>query len=64
MPGEYQIYKFISVSNFNRILVGLEELEKIAISEISKICSPYNLPVLSFKDAEYLDKEQKILSKK
>lgn len=64
LPGERQIYDFIDISNFNRILVGFEGLKDKAIYEISKICAPYNIPVMTFKDAEYLDKNQNVLCKK
>lgn len=64
LPGERQIYRFIDISNFYRILVGLDDLKDKAIYEISKICNPYGIPVMTFKDAEYLDEKQKVLSKK
>ena len=63
-PGERQIYRFIDISNFYRILVGLDDLKDKAIYEISKICNPYGIPVMTFKDAEYLDEKQKVLCKK
>lgn len=64
LPGERQIYNFIDISNFYRILVGFEELKDKAIYEITKICRPYSIPVMTFKDAEYLDKKQMILCRK
>ena len=64
LPGEKQIYKFIDISNFYRILVGFEYLQDKAVYDISKICNPYDIPVMTFKDAEYLDKKQKVLCKK
>lgn len=64
LPGERQIYKFIDISNFYRVLVGLEDLKDKAIYDISKICNPYGIPCMTFKDAECLDEKQKILCKK
>ena len=64
LPGERQIYRFIDISNFYRILVGLEDLKDKAIHDISKICNPYGIPVMTFKDAEYLDEKKKVLYKK
>ena len=64
LPGERQIYKFIDISNFYRVLVGLEDLKDKSIYDISKICNPYGIPVMTFKDAEYLDEKQKVLCKK
>lgn len=63
LPGERQIYNFIDISDFSRILVGLEYLQDKAIYELSKICTPYHIPVLTFKEAEYLDKHQGIMQK-
>ncbi len=64
LPGERQIYRFIDISNFHRILIGLEDLKDKAIYEISKICIPYDIPVMTFKDAEYLDKKTKSVMQK
>ena len=64
LPGERQIYRFIDISNFYRVLVGLEDLKEIAIYDISKICNPYGIPVMTFKEAEYLDEKQNVLCKK
>lgn len=64
LPGERQIYRFIDISNFYRILVGLEDLKDKAIHDISKICNPYGISVMTFKDAEYLDEKKKVLYKK
>lgn len=64
LPGERQIYRFIDISNFYRVLVGLEDLKDKAIYDISKICNPYGIPCMTFKDAECLDEKQKILCKK
>lgn len=64
LPGERQVYKFIDFSDFYRILVGFEDLKDKAIYEIAKICDPYNIPVMTFKEAECLDKKQKVLCKK
>lgn len=64
LPGESQIYKFIDISNFNRILVGLKNLNTEAMYEISKICEPYDIPVMTFKETETLeDNNQKKLCK-
>ena len=64
LPGERQIYNFIDISNFYRILVGLEDLKDKAINDITKICEPFSIPVITFQDAEYLDKKQKALCKR
>ena len=64
LPWERQIYRFIDISNFYRVLVGLEDLKDKAIYDISKICNPYGIPCMTFKDAECLDEKQKILCKK
>ena len=64
LPGERQIYRFIDISNFYRVLVGLEDLKDTAIYDISKICNPYGIPVMTFKEAEYLDEKQNVLRKK
>lgn len=64
LPGERQIYRFIDISNFYRVLVDLEDLKDKAIYDISKICNPYGIPCMTFKDAECLDEKQKILCKK
>lgn len=66
LPGERQIYRFIDISNFYRVLVGLEDLKDKAIYDISKICNPYGIPVMTFKEAEseYLYKKQNVLCKK
>lgn len=64
LPGERQIYRFIDISNFYRVLVGLDDLKDKAIYDISKICNPYGIPCMTFKDAECLDEKQKILCKK
>lgn len=61
LPVERQIYKCIDISNFNRILVGLEDLKDPAIKELNKICKPYGIPVMTFKEAKQLDKNQKKL---
>lgn len=64
LPGERQIYKFIDISNFERILVGLKNLSVEAMYEISKICEPYGIPVMTFKETETLeDNYQKKLYK-
>lgn len=64
LPGERQIYKFIDISNFNRILVGLKNLSAEATHEISKICEPHDIPVMTFKETEPLeDNNQKKLCK-
>lgn len=63
LPAERQIYKCIDVSNFKRILVGLEDLKDTAISELSKICKPYDITVMTFKEANNLEKHQKKLFK-
>ena len=54
LPGERQIYHSIDISNFDRILVGLvsEEIAEKAVTEISKICGPYQIPVMTFEEAE------------
>lgn len=64
LPGERQIYGFIDISNFYRVLVGLEDLKDKAIYDISKVCNPYGIPVMTFKEAEYLDEKQNVLCKK
>lgn len=64
LPEERQIYRFIDISDFYRVLVGLEDLKDTAIYEISKICSPYGIPVMTFKEAEYLDEKPNVLCKK
>lgn len=64
LPGERQIYRFIDISNFYRVLVGLDDLKDTAIYDISKICNPYGIPVMTFKEAEYLDEKQNVLCKK
>lgn len=64
LPGERQIYRFIDISNFYRVLVGLDDLKDKAIYDISKICNPYGIPCMTFKNAECLDEKQKILCKK
>ena len=63
LPGERQIYKFIDISNVYRILVGLVDLQDEAIYKLTKICKPYNIPVMTFRKAELLDKKQKLLLK-
>ena len=66
LPGERQIYRFIDISNFYRVLVGLEDLKDKAIYDISKICNPYGIPVMTLKEAEseYLYEKQNVLCKK
>lgn len=64
LPGERQIYRFIDISNFYRVLVGLEDLKDQAIYDISKICNPYGIPVMTFKEAECLDEKKNVLCKK
>lgn len=63
LPGERQVYDFIALSNFLRILVGLSELESQAICEISKICAPYGIPTMSFDSIDRLEKNVKVFCK-
>ena len=55
LPGERQIYRFIDISNFECILIGLEDLKYEAVNMISKICKSYGIPVMTFEDAKTLE---------
>lgn len=50
LPGERQVFRFIDKTNIIRVVIGLSsELENEAITKLEKICSPYNIPVTTFK---------------
>lgn len=59
LPGERQIYRFIDISNFERILIGLEDLKCEVVNRISKICEPHGIPVMTFKEAKSLEDNNK-----
>lgn len=63
LPGERQVYQSIDISQFSRILIGFEDekIKNTAIEELTKICEPFDIPVMTFKDAELEDKQQKRL---
>lgn len=62
LPGERQILGSIDASHISRILIGVcDNLKEEAIERIREICSPYNIPVMTFEEAERLDSENKKL---
>lgn len=65
LPGERQVYQYIDISNISRILVGIDDdLQQKSIYEVSKICEPHNIPVLTFLEAERYAEKEKSLNKK
>ncbi len=68
LPGERQVFQYISILNVSRILVGIDgDLQKKAIDEISKICIPYNIPVETFRESLSEERESslsKVISKR